>query len=101
MRLNGYPTPGRGRDHKFMLDAPIGGGEPSTAAREGEGLELLSRRVTNDPEVLRAIFAELRGEGEVALGAAYGFNSSGWANRVHEAPRGRPPHASSPRFARE
>jgi hypothetical protein len=32
------------------------------AAFDEEGLELLSRSVTNDPEVLRAIFAELGGE---------------------------------------
>jgi hypothetical protein len=43
------------------------------AAFDEEGLELLSRRVTNDPEVLRAIFAELGGEGRVALEAAFGW----------------------------
>ena len=32
------------------------------AAFDEEGLEVLSRRVTNDPEALRAIFAELVGE---------------------------------------
>ena len=32
------------------------------AAFDEEGLELLSRRVTNDPEVLREVFTELGGE---------------------------------------
>jgi hypothetical protein len=39
------------------------------AAFDEEGLELLSRRVMNDPEVLRGIFAELGGE---ALGRGCG-----------------------------
>jgi transposase len=43
------------------------------AAFDEEGLELLSRRVTNDPEALRAIFAELGGEARVALEAAFGW----------------------------
>jgi transposase len=43
------------------------------AAFDEEGLELLSRRVTNDPDVLRAIFAELGGEARVALEAAFGW----------------------------
>src|SRR5262249_19168673 len=44
------------------------------AVFDEEGLELLSRRVTNDPEeVLRAIFAELGGEARVALEAAFGW----------------------------
>ena len=45
------------------------------AAFDEEGLELLSRRVTNDPEMLRALFAELEGEARVALEAAFGW---GW-----------------------
>src|SRR5918995_6553587 len=43
------------------------------AAFDEEGLELLSRRVTNDPEALRAIFAELGGDAKVALEAAFGW----------------------------
>jgi transposase len=43
------------------------------AAFDEEGLELLSRRVTNDPEALRAIFAELGEEAKVALEAAFGW----------------------------
>jgi transposase len=43
------------------------------AAFDEQGLELLSRRVTNDPEVLRAIFAELGAEAKVALEAAFGW----------------------------
>jgi transposase len=38
-----------------------------------DGLELRSRRVTNDREALRAIFAELGGEARVALEAAFGW----------------------------
>jgi Transposase len=44
------------------------------AALDEEGLELLSRRVRNDPEALRALFAELGGEeARVALEAAFGW----------------------------
>jgi transposase len=43
------------------------------AVFDEQGLELLSRRVANDPEVLRAIFAELGGEARVALEAAFGW----------------------------
>jgi hypothetical protein len=43
------------------------------AAFDAEGLELLSRRVSNAPEALRAIFAELGGEARVALEAAFGW----------------------------
>jgi transposase len=43
------------------------------AAFDEEGLELLSRRVRNDPEALRDIFAELGGEARVALEAAFGW----------------------------
>jgi transposase len=43
------------------------------AALDEEGLELLSRRVTNDPEALRALFAELGGEARVGLEAAFGW----------------------------
>jgi hypothetical protein len=43
------------------------------AAFDAEGLELLSRRVTNDPEALRALFAQLGGEARVALEAGFGW----------------------------
>ena len=41
-------------------------------ALDEQGTELLSRRVANDPEALRAILAELGGELQVALEATYG-----------------------------
>ena len=43
------------------------------AAFDEQGLELLSRRVANDPEALRAVFSELGGEAKVALEAAFGW----------------------------
>jgi transposase len=43
------------------------------AALDEQGRELLSRRVANDQEALRAILAELGGELKVALGAIYGW----------------------------
>jgi transposase len=43
------------------------------AAFDEEGVELLSRRVTNDPGTLRALLAELGGEAKVALEAAFGW----------------------------
>ena len=43
------------------------------AAFDEQGVELLSRRVRNDPEALRALFAELGGEARVALEAAFGW----------------------------
>jgi transposase len=43
------------------------------AAFDQQGLELLSRRVANDPEAMRAVFAELGGEARVALEAAFGW----------------------------
>src|ERR671911_2158046 len=43
------------------------------AAFDEEGLELLSRRVANDPEALRAIFAEVGEDARVALEAAFGW----------------------------
>jgi transposase len=48
-------------------------GTSHVAAFDEDGLELLSRRVTNDPEVVRAIFAELGGDARVALEAAFGW----------------------------
>src|SRR3954463_2643364 len=43
------------------------------AALDDEGRELLSRRVVNEPEALKAILAELGGELQVALEATYGW----------------------------
>jgi transposase len=43
------------------------------AALDEAGRELLSRRVANDPEALKAILAELGGELQVALEATYGW----------------------------
>lgn len=43
------------------------------AAFDEQGTELLSRRVANDPEALKAILAELGGELQVALEATYGW----------------------------
>jgi transposase len=43
------------------------------AALDEQGRELLSRRVANDQEALRAILAELGGELKVALEATYGW----------------------------
>jgi transposase len=42
-------------------------------ALDEQGAELLSRRVANEPEALRAILAELGGELQVALEATYGW----------------------------
>jgi transposase len=53
-------------------------------AFDEQGLELLSRRVTNDPEALRTIFAELGGEAKVALEAAFGWE---WLADLLEAER--------------
>jgi transposase len=43
------------------------------AALDERGTELLSRRVANEPEALKAILAELGGELQVALEATYGW----------------------------
>ena len=43
------------------------------AVFDEEGLELLSRRVANDPEALRAVFAEVGEDARVALEAAFGW----------------------------
>jgi transposase len=43
------------------------------SAFDEEGTEIVSRRVTNDPEVLRALFRELGSESKVALEAAFGW----------------------------
>src|SRR6266516_1340964 len=43
------------------------------AALDEQGTELLSRRVANEPEALKAILAELGGELQVALEATYGW----------------------------
>jgi hypothetical protein len=46
------------------------------AALDEQGTELLSRRVANEPEALKAILAELGGELQVALEALTA--GSGW-----------------------
>src|SRR5436309_10004254 len=43
------------------------------AALDEQGTELLSRRVANEPEALKAILDELGGELQVALEATYGW----------------------------
>src|ERR687891_2090002 len=43
------------------------------AALDEQGTELLSRRVANEPEALKALLAELGGELQVALEATYGW----------------------------
>jgi transposase len=52
------------------------------AAYDEQALELLSRRLTNEPEALRALFAELGGEAQVALEAAFGWE---WLAELLEA----------------
>ena len=66
------------------------------AAFDEEGLELLSRRVRNDPEALRAIFAELGGEARVALEAAFGWE---WLADLLEA-EGIELHLAHPRHTK-
>jgi hypothetical protein len=64
------------------------------ATFDEEGLELLSCRVTNDPEALRAIFAELGGE---TPGRSRGRVRLGVAGRPARAGRDRaPPRPSAP-----
>jgi transposase len=43
------------------------------AVIDGEGRELRSRRIINDPEVLLALLAEIDGDCRVALEATYGW----------------------------
>jgi transposase len=43
------------------------------AALDEQGMELLSRRVANEPEALKAILTELGGELKVALDATYSW----------------------------
>ena len=66
------------------------------AAFDEEGLELLSRRVTNDPGVLRALLAELGGEAKVALEAAFGWE---WLADLLEA-EGIELHLAHPRHTK-
>jgi transposase len=66
------------------------------AAFDEEGLELLSRRVRNDPEALRALFAELGGEARVALEAAFGWE---WLADLLEA-EGIELHLAHPRHTK-
>ena len=52
------------------------------AALDEGGTELLSRRVANEPQALKAILAELGGELQVALEATYaGSGSPIYSNR--------------------
>src|SRR5438309_889389 len=62
------------------------------AALDEQGTELLSRRVANDPEALKAILAELGGELQVALEATYGWE---WLADLLEA-EGHELHLSHP-----
>jgi Transposase len=70
------------------------------AALDEQGTELLSRRVANDPEALRAILGELGAELRVALEATYGWE---WPTDLLEtvfrrgrlAQRGRPARGSN------
>jgi transposase len=66
------------------------------AAFDEQGLELLSRRVTNDPEALRTVFAELGGEARVALEAAFGWE---WLADLLEA-EGIELHLAHPRHTK-
>jgi transposase len=52
------------------------------AALDEQGSELLSRRVANEPEALKAILDELGGELRVALEATYGWE---WLAELLEA----------------
>src|SRR5438034_1103792 len=62
------------------------------AALDEQGTELLSRRVANEPEALKAILAELGGELQVALEATYGWE---WLADLLEA-EGHELHLSHP-----
>src|SRR5215510_11570523 len=62
------------------------------AALDEQGRELLSRRVANDPEALKAILGELGGELQVALEATYGWE---WLADLLEA-EGHELHLSHP-----
>src|SRR5262249_30917119 len=62
------------------------------AALDEQGTELLSRRVANEPEALKAILAELDGELQVALEATYGWE---WLADLLEA-EGHVRHLSHP-----
>ena len=62
------------------------------AALDAQGTELLSRRVVNEPEALKAILAELGGELKVALEATYGWE---WLAELLEA-EGHELHLSHP-----
>src|SRR5213592_785695 len=68
-------TSGPGRRPKKMIYVGIDlhRRRSQIAALDEQGTELLSRRVANDPEALKAILAELNGELKVALEATYGW----------------------------
>jgi len=71
------------------------------AALDEQGRELLSRRVANDPEALKAILGELGGELKVALEATYGWEwladllsrrATSCTSRIRYGRRRSPPH---------
>lgn len=66
------------------------------AAFDEEGVEVLSRRVRNDPEALCALFAELGGDAKVALEAAFGWE---WLADLLEA-EGIELHLAHPRHTK-
>src|SRR5262249_61717264 len=63
--------------HSAPVSLPAHRRSSHVAAFDEEGLGLLSRRVTNAPEALRAIFVELGGEARVAVEAAFGGGVAG------------------------
>jgi transposase len=72
-------------------DRPASQAFPDRGARRASN-ELLSRRVANDPEALRAILGELGAELRVALEATYGWE---WLAELLEA-EGHELHLSHP-----
>src|SRR5260370_30578596 len=87
-------TSGPGRRPKKMIYVGIDlhRKRSQIAALDEQGTELLSRRVANDPEALKAILAELGGELKVALEATYGWE---WLADLL-AQEGHAPHLSPP-----
>src|SRR5262249_60858248 len=63
--------------HSAPVSLPAHRRSSHVAGFDEEGLGLLSRRVTNAPEALRAIFVELGGEARVAVEAAFGVGGAG------------------------
>src|SRR5260370_35885669 len=68
-------TSGPGRRPKKMIYVGIDlhRKRSQIAALDEQGTELLSRRVANDPDALKAILTELGGELQIALEATYGW----------------------------